>query len=198
MSEIKSKRQSLTFSKYADNVKTILQKYEFDTEFIDDNIGLVVEATGEYDNLSTSSNIKKDNITISEAVPVVRLTTNRMSKKVIGVISKIEKNNERRENKISSSFVGVVDKDKNRFWINSIGEGAIWVCNSNGNIENGDYLQSSNIKGYAEKQNDDLLHNYTIGKITCDVDFNNISEYTNKTLADGTICAFVGLIYHCG
>ena len=30
-----------------------------------------------------------------------------------------------------------------RLIVNSVGEGGIWVCNSNGNIENGDYIQSS-------------------------------------------------------
>jgi hypothetical protein len=32
---------------------------------------------------------------------------------------------------------------KNRSIVNSLGEGAIRVCNANGNIENADYIQSS-------------------------------------------------------
>ncbi len=34
-----------------------------------------------------------------------------------------------------------------RMIINSIGEGPILVCNSNGNIENGDYITASNYLG---------------------------------------------------
>ena len=37
----------------------------------------------------------------------------------------------------------------------------IWVCNINGNLENGDYITSSIVTGYGELQDDDLLHNYT-------------------------------------
>ena len=42
-----------------------------------------------------------------------------------------------------------------RLIVNSVGEGAMWVCNSNGNIENGDYITSSDYIGYGEKQDDD-------------------------------------------
>ncbi len=38
-----------------------------------------------------------------------------------------------------------------RLILNSVGEGGIWVCSSNGNIENGDYITSSNYLGYGEK-----------------------------------------------
>ena len=38
-----------------------------------------------------------------------------------------------------------------RMIINSIGEGGIFVINSNGNIENGDFIQSSDFLGYGER-----------------------------------------------
>ena len=66
-----------------------------------------------------------------------------------------------------------------RMIINSIGEGGIWVINSNKNIENGDYIQSSNDLGYGEKQDDDLLHNYTVGKATIYCDFKLDSNLYN-------------------
>jgi hypothetical protein len=53
----------------------------------------------------------------------------------------------------------------------SVGEGGIWICISNGNIENGDYITSSDYLGYGEKQDDDLLHNYTVAKATIDSNF---------------------------
>ena len=114
-------------------------------EFIDDNIGLVVESTGIYDSLDPLAGVlpnQIDNIMISESVPQVQLTTTSKSKKVFGVIAKVEKDGEHRHNNISSMFVGVVKKDRNRYNINSIGEGAIWICNEGGNIENGDLLCS--------------------------------------------------------
>lgn len=48
--------------------------------------------------------------------------------------------------------------------INALGEGGINVCSSGGNIEIGDYICSSSIKGKGMKQDDDLLHNYTVAK----------------------------------
>ena len=61
-----------------------------------------------------------------------------------------------------------------------MGEGGIWVCNKNGNLENGDYITSSTVAGYGQKQNDDLLHNYTVAKITTDCDFTEIWVTTKK------------------
>ncbi len=45
------------------------------------------------------------------------------------------------------------------------------VCSSNGNIENGDYITSSDYLRYGEKQDDDLLHNYTVAKATMGCNF---------------------------
>ncbi len=45
------------------------------------------------------------------------------------------------------------------------------MINSNNNIENGDYIQSSNYLGYGEKQDDDILHNYTVAMATMSCDF---------------------------
>lgn len=45
-----------------------------------------------------------------------------------------------------------------------IGTGFIWVKNEGNNINVGDYLCSSNIPGYAVKQEDDKVRNYTVAK----------------------------------
>ncbi len=55
--------------------------------------------------------------------------------------------------------------------INSVGEGGIWVCNSNGNIENGDYITSSDYLGNVEKQDELFLCKYTVAKAMMDCDF---------------------------
>ncbi len=86
-----------------------------------------------------------------------------------------------------------------RMIVNSVGEGGIWICNSNGNIENGDYIQSSDHLGYGEKQDDDLLHNYTVAKATIDCSFELDSPlYQCQELEGGLRVAFIACTYHCG
>ena len=72
------------------------------------------------------------------------------------------------------SNVAVIDRantNEQRMIVNSLGEGAIWVCNKNGTFENGDYITTTTVPGYGGKQADDILHSYTVAKITCDCDF---------------------------
>jgi len=73
--------------------------------------------------------------------------------------------------------------------INSIGDGIILVCSQNGNIENGDYITTaSGSGGYGCKQNDDILHNYTVAKSLTDVDWS--TEPSSSKL--------IACTYHCG
>jgi len=125
----------------------------------------------------------KEGITYEDAVPVVELSRQRKDKRIFGVLGlPTRKTN-----------------NKNRLIINSVGEGAIWVANSNGNIENGDYIQSSNEIGYGEKQDDDILHNYTVAKATMDCDFNLMSPYYQCfELPNGVRVAFIACTYHSG
>jgi len=158
----------------------------------DDKIGLIVVSTGKYDSLYI------DDIDVDNAIPIVEICSKKKSKCVLGVVGKYEKEGEDREG-MNFGFVKVDEKDKNRLYINSIGEGAIWVCNTNGNLENGDYIQSSSITGYGEKQDDDLLHNYSVAKITMDCDFNNIPNgFKTRTLDNDVIAVLCGCIYQQG
>jgi hypothetical protein len=130
----------------------------------------------------SSDLINKDGITIEDAVPVVQLSRQRKDKRVFGVLGAPKRST----------------NNKNRLIVNSIGEGGICVSNTNGNIENGDYLQSSDLLGYAEKQDDDLLHNYTIGKATIDCNFELDSPFYNCLELDNNIkIAFIACTYHC-
>jgi hypothetical protein len=136
-------------------------------------IGLIVSANNnEY--LSVNNNeIKKgiEAIEVEESVPIVSLTTKQKDKTCFGVISK--KENHINRSQPSGSWVTVVERElgDNRVYINSLGEGAIWVSNAKGNLESGDYITTSMLPGYGEKQDDDLLHNYTVAKITMDCNF---------------------------
>ena len=85
--------------------------------------------------------------------------------------------------------------ETDRVFINSIGEGAIWVCDEQGNLENGDYIVTSSIPGMGMRQNSEFLCNYTVAKLTQDVNF---SSPDSVTLPSGKKAMFVGATYHCG
>jgi len=55
--------------------------------------------------------------------------------------------------------------------VNAVGEGQINVCGMNGNINAGDYIVSSSIAGKGMRQNDDVVHNYTVAKARESVTF---------------------------
>jgi hypothetical protein len=68
--------------------------------------------------------------------------------------------------------------------VNALGEGRVWVSDSNGGIQAGDYITTSVIPGYGQKQDDDLLHSYTLGKAIETVDWDSVKEtveYGGKT-----------------
>ena len=48
--------------------------------------------------------------------------------------------------------------------VGCVGDGEILMCSEGGNLEIGDYICSSNTPGHGMKQDDDLLHNYTVAK----------------------------------
>lgn len=134
------------------------------------SIGLIVSSSGNYLNTDNSLNCK-----INESLPICILSNIDNDKKVFGIISDKEDLNSSREYG-SGTYVSVNQKkniNEQRVFINSLGEGAIWVCNKNGSLDNGDYITSTTVQGYGMKQtlNESLLANYTVAKITCDCSF---------------------------
>jgi len=159
-------------------------------DFKNNYIGRVVCSTGKIkthsqkkgDNEPWFIQEDKDGITIEDAHCVVRLSNKKKDKSVVGVIG-LNRNN----------------SAPDRIIVNSIGEGAIMVLNTNGNVENGDLLQTSEHLGYAEKQDDDIIRNYTIGKVMIDCNFElNSLYYESIDLGNGIICAFLPCFYYCG
>ena len=130
-------------------------------------IGLIVISTGSFkikynDNIFTG----KQAIRIDHSTPQIRLSNVDNQKSVLGVVSLVQ---------------------DDTVLINSSGEGGIWVCNKNGNLENGDYISSSSIPGYGILQYSNKLLNSTVGKIRCNIDFNSVNDYdTRFLLPDGT------------
>ena len=133
-------------------------------------IGLIVSSTGQYINVNNS--LKPS---INESLPVCNITNIDNDIKVFGVISDKEDNNDNRS--VGTGCLKTIkiktNKNEQRLHINSLGEGAVWICNKNGNLVNGDYISSSSVSGYGQKQilQEGTLKNYTVAKITCDCDF---------------------------
>jgi hypothetical protein len=139
--------------------------------------GLIVSSDqNKYIKMSGGIEAGSNAITTNESLPVVSLSNIVTDKKCFGVISASEDPEEREDE--YGSFVSVSEKEKGdtRVYINSVGEGAIWVVNTNGSLESGDYITTSNIVGYGQKQDDDVLHNFTVAKITMDCDFEPLTQ----------------------
>ena len=154
---------------------------------IDDYIGMVVCATGNY-NVIIPEGDDKTEISVDEAQPIVELSSTAKCKRVYGVISNKEQIGKSR-NFGAGLFMSVANEIITipRLIINSLGEGGVLVCNQNGNIENGDLLCSSDIQGLAMKQDSDFIMNYTIGKATQNYNFINDLDYK-----------LIGIVYYCG
>ena len=143
--------------------RSFINEYSL-TEFENLN-GLIVSANkNNYTRMSNGLVTGNNAITINESLPDISITIKDLDKSVFGVISNIEDVNNR---KSYGRFVSMIDKEvgDTRPYINSVGEGAVWVTDKNGNLESGDYITSCTIPGYGMKQNDDILHNYTVAKL---------------------------------
>jgi hypothetical protein len=136
--------------------------------------GLVVSADkNTYVKLNGGLATGKSGITIDESLPIVSLSKTANDKTCFGVVSSVEEANTIVRTEITGGVVSDAPKvlGDNRAIVNSVGEGAIWVCDVNGPLESGDYITTSNVIGYGQKQTDDVLHSYTVAKITMDCDF---------------------------
>jgi len=170
-------------------------KEEDPQKFKDDYIGRIVISSGkiatDMKKIDEEWNIlyDKEGITIEDALPIIQLSRTKKDKRVFGVLGMASRNNSRAE----------------RMIVNSIGEGSMWVCNANGSIQNGDYIQSSDHLGYGERQDDDILHNYSVAKSTMSCSFELDSLYYNCFEIDDLDAngnklrvAFIAVTYHCG
>lgn len=169
----------------------------FPKQSINDLIGKIVISTGEYSDLY---NEKK--INIDEAIPIVKLSNKKNQRNVFGIISGQEDDGIMREFPLGNVRFSIPKiRPCKKYMINAGGEGAMWICNINGDIENGDYIVSSDIPGYGMKQDDDIHRNYTVAKSTCECTFDLNSKvykcetfvYRKKTYKK----AFIGVVYKC-
>ena len=139
--------------------------------------GLIVSADqNKYIKMSGGIEVGSNAITVNESLPLVSLSVTTKDKKCFGVISASE-DPETREDAFGN-FVSITQKEvgDTRVYINSVGEGAIWVSNIGGSLESGDYITTSTVKGYGQKQDSEFLANYTVAKITMDCDFDPVTQ----------------------
>lgn len=144
---------------------------------INDYIGLIACSTDNFFNLNNEIDP-----TINESLPICELSSKENQKSVYGVISNAEDDNLIAKFHMIAMTVSKTNLNENRISVNSLGEGALWICNSNGNLENGDYISSSIIPGYGQKQtlNEGILCNFTVAKITGNCDFNLTKNVKKK------------------
>ena len=135
--------------------------------------------------------IGKSAITIDESLPIVSLSNVAQDKACFGVVSSTEEANTTfRVETTNGGVISTIPKTlgDNRAIVNSVGEGAIWVVDTGGSLESGDYITTSNVAGYGQRQESEFLANYTVAKITMDCDFtgSNVAVQTIKREETGT------------
>jgi hypothetical protein len=174
------------------------------TSNIKNYVGLIVSSADEgYKSIGKDGYITgKNAIWTTESLPIICLSKKDKDPAVWGVITNHANDyNDTNGNHILDDNIDWGNNLNGRIRINGLGEGAIWVTNLNGNFENGDYICSSIIHGYGRKQDDDILHNYTVAKITmsCYFELNQNNYICQEFFYDNIIYrkAYVGCTYHC-
>lgn len=138
----------------------------------DDYTGLLVQSTGTIQNMQWDQTIKpkQSDYEIDEALSVIEPTQSYKSKTVVGVICGMEQGDTRRYQSGMFIMEKKIYEGDRRYIVNSLGEGALWVIYEPHNVVyNGDLLCSSPIPGFASRQNDDIVHSYTVAKATGDI-----------------------------
>jgi len=166
------------------------------------NVGLIMSSndTG-YTSCDSENKVYsgKRAIYINEALPNCSLSVIDEDPCVFGVITNNTNGNPGKYDDTTTEFCTSLN-DSVR--VNSLGEGAIWVSNINGPIQNGDWITSSRIPGVGKKQNEIRRCNYTVAKATMSCNFDLGSDkYKSKTVefeGQTYIMAFISVTYHCG
>ena len=131
-------------------------------------------------------------IDINNTVPTVNVSAKTNDKAIYGVYC-------------GSEIVSIPSEDNTsnitvtNYYVNSLGEGGILVCNITGEIQNGDYITTCPIAGYGCLQADDLMHSYTVAKCTETINWANIPENV-LCPSDGKMYKSIlaACTYHCG
>jgi hypothetical protein len=166
------------------------------------NIGLIMSSndTG-YTSGDSENNVYsgKHAIYINEALPNCSLSVTDEDPCVFGIITNNANGGSDNTDDTNTDFCTSLN-DSVR--VNSLGEGAMWVSNINGHIQNGDWITSSRIPGVGKKQTEIRRCNYTVAKATMSCNFELGSDkYKTKMVSfesNEYIMAFISVTYHCG
>ena len=96
----------------------------------------------------------------------------------------VEKTAVANDPKVLGSFLGIVDPSKalsmdNPYQVMSVGNGDMWVDDEGGDIQPGDYLISSNIAGYAMKDNGQFAESNIVARASDGVNWSNETAVIN-------------------
>jgi hypothetical protein len=139
----------------------------------EDNEGLIVCANRDvYESVNGERRRGISAITVNESVPLLSLSNVAYDKTCFGVISSSEDPDERKQNFGNFVSNGYKESGDTFIFVNSVGEGGMWVVNTNGALDSGDFITTSDVAGYGQRQESEFLANYTVAKITMRCDFN--------------------------
>jgi hypothetical protein len=126
--------------------------------------GMIVSATGEAQVRKTAD----DGVDLSSTLPTVKLADRAEDIAVLGVIvAEVTLPEDHWYTAGDGERVGTV---------NALGEGRVWVTDVNGDIQAGEFITSSIVPGYGQRQDDGFLHNYTLAKATEAIDWDSVTE----------------------
>jgi hypothetical protein len=129
--------------------------------------GMLVSVTGKAEVRTT----EKGAVSLSSTLPTVTLTSKVKDKAVFGVLVS--------EGPLPQGHWHQITTGERFAVVNALGEGRMWVAETNGAIEAGDYITSSSVPGYGQRQDDDLAHSYTVGKAIETIDWSKVTETVN-------------------
>ncbi len=118
---------------------------------------------------------------LSNSLPYTRVSTTAKDKTVFGVFTGPDNQN-------------MFNMNTQTYVMNAVGEGSVLVTDENGDIEAGDFICTSNRYGHGMLQDDDLFHNYTLGKATETLTFSDIDVDPRFGFKSTTI----GITYYSG
>jgi hypothetical protein len=127
-------------------------------------LGMIVSVTGE-------AQIRRSNngdVDFSSTLPTVRLADTVEDPAVLGaLVAEVTLPQDHWYPSVDGERFGTV---------NALGEGRVWVTDINGEIKAGDYITTCAVPGYGQRQDDDILHSYTLAKATETVDWDSVTE----------------------
>jgi len=77
---------------------------------------------------------------------------------------------------VTTHFISDYEDDYDLISVNAVGEGCVNVCGRGGNIQKGDLIVTSTLAGKGQKQSDDIIKSYTVGKAREDCTFSDPDE----------------------